>query len=73
MRVQDGQVIFTPAEDAYFEALQWLHKLYAEGLMNQEYFTEDYQQFLAKGNAETCVTGIVLEWYICLLYTSRCV
>ena len=29
VRVQDGQVIFTPAEDAYFEALQWLDKLYA--------------------------------------------
>ena len=64
VRIQEGKVLFTPSEDAYFEALQWLHKLYAEGLMNQEYFTEDYQQFLAKGNAETCVTGIVLEWYI---------
>ena len=64
IRVQDGKVIFTPTEDAYFQALQWLHKLYAEGLMNQEYFTEDYQQFLAKGNAETCITGLVLEWYI---------
>ena len=64
VRVEDGQVIFTPKEDGYFQALQWLHKLYAEGLMNQEYFTEDYQQFLAKGNAETCVTGLVLEWYI---------
>lgn len=64
IRVQDGKVIFTPQEDAYYDALQWLHKLYAEGLMNQEYFTEDYQQFLAKGNAETCVVGLVLEWYI---------
>ena len=64
VRVQDGKVIFTPQEDAYYDALQWLHKLYAEGLMNQEYFTEDYQQFLAKGNAETCVVGLVLEWYI---------
>ena len=49
---------------AAYDALQWLHKLYAEGLMNQEYFTEDYQQFLAKGNSETCITGLVLEWYI---------
>lgn len=64
IRVQDGEVIFTPQEDAYYDALQWLHKLYAEGLMNQEYFTEDYQQFLAKGNSETCITGLVLEWYI---------
>ena len=64
VRVEDGKVIFTPQEEGYFEALQWLHKLYAEGLMNQEYFTEDYQQFLAKGNSETCITGIALEWYI---------
>ena len=64
VRIEDGKVVFTPQEDGYFEALQWLHKLYAEGLMNQEYFTEDYQQFLAKGNSETCVAGVFLEWYI---------
>ncbi len=64
VRVEDGKVLFTPREDAYFEALQWIHMLYAEGLMNKEYFTEDYQQFLAKGNSETCVAGAALEWYI---------
>ena len=35
VRIEDGKVVFTPQEDGYFEALQWLHKLYAEGLMNQ--------------------------------------
>ena len=64
IRVQDGSVIFTPAEDGYFQALQFLHMLYEEGLLNQEYFTEDYQQFLAKGQNETCVAGVLLEWYI---------
>ncbi|MBQ8087236.1 MAG: extracellular solute-binding protein [Clostridia bacterium] len=64
VRVEDGQVIFTPAEDGYFEALSWLHKLYEEGLMNSEYYTEDYQQFLAKGHSETPIVGVVIEWYI---------
>ncbi|MDD3334091.1 MAG: extracellular solute-binding protein [Eubacteriales bacterium] len=64
VRVENDQVIFTPAENTYFQALQWIHQLYSEGLINQEYFTEDYQQFLAKGNAETCIAGVALEWYI---------
>lgn len=64
VRVQDGKVIFTPTEDGYFEALKWFNKLHSEGLLNQEYFTEDYQQFLAKGNAETNIAGMIVEWYI---------
>ena len=64
VRVQDGKVIFTPSEDAYFEALQFIHKLYAEGLMNSEYYTEDFQQFQAKGAADPCRVGVCLEWYI---------
>ena len=63
-RVQEGKVIFTPAESTYFEGLQFLHKLYAEGLMNQEYYTEDISQYLAKGNMDPCIVGVTLEWYI---------
>ena len=64
VRIEDGKVIFTPAEDNYYEALQWIHKLYAEGLMNQEYYTEDYQQYMAKGQSETEIVGVTLSWYI---------
>lgn len=64
VRVEDGKVIFTPTEDSYFEGLKWIHKLYAEGLINQEYYTEDTQQYLAKGNADPCIVGVTLEWYI---------
>lgn len=63
VRVVDSKVIFTPIEDAYFEALQWFHKLYSEKLINQEYFTEDYQQYLAKGSADPCITGVAIDWY----------
>ena len=64
IRVEDGKVIFTPAEDGYFQALQWLHLLYSEGLLNQDYYTEDNTQFLAKGQNEVCTAGVLLEWYI---------
>lgn len=64
IRVENGEVIFTPGEDSYFEGLQFLHKLYEEGLMNHEYYIEDPNQYLAKGNSDPCIVGVTLEWYI---------
>ena len=70
VRVQDGQIIFTPSEEGYYDALCWLHKLYSEGLMNAEYFTEDYQQYLAKGATDPSVVGVAIDWYIDNIITS---
>lgn len=67
VRVEDGKVLFTPSEQKYYDALQFIHKLYAEGLMNTEYYTEDFQQYQAKGAADPCRIGVCLEWYIDLI------
>lgn len=61
-RIENGKVIFTPSEDSYFEALQWMNKLYSEQLMNQDYFTENMEQFLAKGNGAEPLMGFIMSW-----------
>ena len=38
IRVDGDKVVFTPAEDGYYEGLKWFHRLYEEGLMNRDYF-----------------------------------
>ena len=50
----DGTVFFPPAEDTYKEYLAYLHKLYSEGLIDPESFTQTSQQHQAK-----CKSNIV--------------
>ncbi|MCI8926306.1 MAG: extracellular solute-binding protein [Lachnospiraceae bacterium] len=64
IRVENDKVVFTPAEDGYYAGLQWFHKLYEEGLMNRDYFTEQFQQWKAKGDSEVAIYGVVKDWYI---------
>lgn len=63
LRVDDGKVIFTPSEQSYYDALTWLHELYAQSLLNQEYFTESFQQFQAKMVTQLPVAGLVFAWH----------
>ena len=60
--VKDGKIVFAPARDEYRDALEWFHKLYAEGLMNQDYFIENGEQFMAKGNADVPLEGVVMTY-----------
>jgi putative aldouronate transport system substrate-binding protein len=46
--VKDGKVIFCPAQPAYREGILWLHKLYADGLLDPESFTQTTDQFLSR-------------------------
>ena len=41
MAVEDGELIFTPIQDGYREGLRYLNKLYTEGLLSPESFTND--------------------------------
>jgi putative aldouronate transport system substrate-binding protein len=41
MSVEDGQLIFTPIEEGYREGLRYLNKLYTDGLLSPESFTND--------------------------------
>lgn len=47
-----GTIRFTPATEAYKEMLIYIRKLYEEGLINQNIFTIEGDQFLAGGSDE---------------------
>mgnify|MGYP000280658199 CR=1 FL=1 len=56
--VRDGKVIGIAKDQAYREMLEFYHKLYAEGLMDSESFTQTGDQWKAKLQA-----GKVGVWY----------
>lgn len=56
----DGNVIFTMAEEGYKEGIKWINKLYAEGLIDQDIFTQDWNTYVAKGKAQKL--GVFFTW-----------
>ena len=41
MYIEDGQVVYSPVQDNYKEGLKFLNKMYEEGILNKESFTQD--------------------------------
>ncbi len=59
--VDNGKVTFSPVQDGYREGLRYLHKLYDEGLLNPESFTQDKNnQVNLNENGADCVIGCFL-------------
>ncbi|WP_246208617.1 extracellular solute-binding protein [Anaerotalea alkaliphila] len=56
----DGKVVFTMSQEGYKEGVQWLAQLYAEGLIDPEVFTQDWNTFVAKGANH--LYGIYSTW-----------
>jgi putative aldouronate transport system substrate-binding protein len=48
--VINGKVVYVPVQDKYKDYLAYLKKLYAEGLLDKEYFIQTDDQFRAKGS-----------------------
>lgn len=48
LQAKDGKVIFVPTDPVYKEFLIFMNKLYTEGLLDSEYFTQTEDQFKAK-------------------------
>ncbi len=56
--LDNGTVTFSPVQDNYKEGLKYLHKLYSEGLINPESFTQDMNnQVNVNENGEYPVVG----------------
>ena len=55
--LENGQVKFSAMEDGYKEAIKWFEKLYKEGLIDQEIFTQDQSQYISKGKSEEMIVG----------------
>ena len=61
--VKDGKnVIFGGTEPGLFDALNWLNLLYSEKLLDNETFTMDNSQQVAKAQAEDVLMGSLIYW-----------
>lgn len=60
--VKDGKVIYTAVGDEYKNAIKYFHKLYSEGLIDQEAFTQDSSVFKAKCKNENRTVGVLQGW-----------
>jgi putative aldouronate transport system substrate-binding protein len=59
--LENKKVVFSPVTDNYREGLRYLHRLYAEGLINPESFTQDRQNQVNKNeNGPHTVIGAFL-------------
>lgn len=72
--VDNGTVKYAPVQDGYKEGLKYLNKLYAEGLLNPESFTQDKSNQVNINEAgDECVIGAFLAQrpgYACDLSTE---
>lgn len=57
----NGKVRYAPMEEAYKEYLTYMHKLYDEGLLDSETFSQSDEQKKAKGQDNRI--GVFPDWY----------
>ena len=72
--VDDGKVTFAPMQEGYRDGLKYLNKMYSEGLINPESFTQDLKnQVNVNESGDECVIGAFLAQrpgYACDLTTE---
>ena len=56
----DGKVISTATTDGFKKGMEWLNKLYDEGLIDPECFTQDWSTYVAKGKSHRY--GVCFTW-----------
>ncbi len=63
MMVIDNEPVYYPITENYKEAIKWAHKLYSEGLIDQEIFTQDNTMLTAKHqNPDVPLVGFSNQW-----------
>lgn len=60
--VENGQVVFTANQDPWKNAVKYFSGLWSEGLIDPEYFTQDYNTYLAKCQSSPSQVGFGLVW-----------
>ena len=58
----DKEVSCSATQDGYKEGIEWLHKLYEEGLIDTESFTQEWSTYVAKGKNHRY--GLCFTWDI---------
>ena len=56
----DKKVICTAEQDGYKKGIEWMHKLYSEGLIDKESFTQEWSTYVAKGKSGRY--GVCFTW-----------
>lgn len=56
----DKEVVYTPTQEGYKDAINWLHELQTEGVIDPEAFTQDWSTYVAKGKAGRY--GLFFTW-----------
>jgi putative aldouronate transport system substrate-binding protein len=63
MVVKDGNAVYYPISEAYKEGLKWEHKLFADGLLDRDLFTQDETMRSAKFlNPDAPIVGFSYQW-----------
>ncbi len=63
MMVKDDKPVYYPVTEEYKEAIKWLHKLYSEGIIDKELFTQDNTMSTAKHqNPDAALIGFTYQW-----------
>ena len=60
--VKDGKVVYTAVQPEYKEAISTFHQWVAEGLVDQELFTQDAKAYLSKGKLQPESSGAYTWW-----------
>lgn len=60
LMVEDGDVLFSPAQEGYFQALTYFHELYSEGLIDQNAFVHTEDQYRAKSKGGEPIYGVTM-------------
>jgi len=64
LMTRNKQVVFTPMDEGYKEAMKWLAKLYSEGLLDKEAYTNTSNTYYAKTRSADDKVGVVIDWTI---------
>ncbi|MEK0317471.1 extracellular solute-binding protein [Cohnella sp. 56] len=63
MMLKDGKLEYIPTSDAYKAGIVWANKLYTEGLIDKETFTQDNTMLTAKRqNPDAALVGFSYQW-----------
>ncbi|TLS49020.1 extracellular solute-binding protein [Paenibacillus antri] len=62
LNVVDGKVQFAPQQEGYKKAAVYLHQWFAEGLVDLDAFTHDYDTYFARGKTEDETIGSLIWW-----------
>lgn len=60
--LKDGEVVSTYDTENFRNYLEYMHKLYAEDLLDKEGFTQTSEQYSAKQASETPIVGVGFTW-----------